>query len=359
MSKIKLALLGCGDVAQRDYLPEFHRIADGAELVAVCSRTPARVEQAMARYGIPQGFTDLRRMLAESDAEAVINLTPILAHDETNHAILAAGRHLYSEKPVATTAAAAGELGGLARRQGVVFVCAPCVRLFPQLHYVRSLLAREEIGPIFSARAYGHLGVPPWSGYTSDPTPYFAAGAGPAMDMGVYPLHALTTLLGPVRRVTAIVANAFDSFVVRDGPFAGKRVPVETDDNWQMILDFGNGCTASLAANNVVVDTRCPPLELHGLSGTIAFDPIYVEQPVEVMRKEQGWERVAPPFPGAAPGRSAGPDHILGVQHLVTCIRDGTPPENGIEQARHVLQIIEAAAESSRTGRLIELPQST
>ena len=45
------------------------------------------------------------------------------------------------------------------------------------------------------------------------------------------------------------------------------------DDHWQVLLDFGRGCTASLAVNNVVVETRCPPLELHGLAGTIAFDP--------------------------------------------------------------------------------------
>mgnify|MGYP005615413087 CR=1 FL=1 len=49
MSRLKLALLGCGDVAHRDYLPEFHRLAAGAELVAVCSRTPARVAQAARR----------------------------------------------------------------------------------------------------------------------------------------------------------------------------------------------------------------------------------------------------------------------------------------------------------------------
>ena len=355
MPKLKLALLGCGDVAQRDYLPEFHRLADRAELVAVCGRTPERIQQVMARYGIPAGYTDYHRMLAECDADAVVNLTPIQLHDETNRAILAAGRHLYSEKPVASSAAVAAELAELARARGLTLVCAPCVRLFPQVRYVQSLIQTGAIDAIYSARGYGHLGVPPWSGYTSDPSPYFAAGAGPAMDMGVYPLHALTALLGPVQRVMALVTKVMDSFDVTDGPFAGMRVPVETDDNWQLILDFGGGCTASLAANNVVVDTRCPPLELHGLGGTIAFDPIYVEQPVELLRKGHDWERVVPPFPGAPPGRTAGPDHILGVEHLVECVQRSIPPEIGIEAAAHVLRVIEAAAESSHTGRVIDI----
>lgn len=355
MSKIKLALLGCGDVAQRDYLPEFHRVAGDAELVAVCTRTPERMRQAMERYGIPAGYTDYRRMLAESDAEAVINLTPMQLHDETNAAILASGRHLYSEKAVASSTAVAKGLEQLAQARSLIFVCAPCVRLFPQLRVVHELLAGGAIGPVYSGRGYGHLGVPPWSGYTSDPTPYFAAGAGPAMDMGVYPLHALTALLGPVKRVTAMVTKVLSSFTVEDGPFAGKEVPVATDDNWQMILDFGGGCTVSLAANNVVVDTRCPPLELHGLGGTIAFDPIYVEQPIDLLRRGGGWERLTPPFAGAAPGRGAGPDHILGVKHLVDCLQGRAELQLGIGHAGHVLRVLEAAAESSQHGRHVEI----
>jgi predicted dehydrogenase len=352
---LKLALLGYGDVAQRDYLPEFHRLADRAQIVAVCSRTPERVQEAMQRHAIPAGYTDYRRMLAECDADAVINLTPIQLHDETNRAILAAGRHLYSEKPVASTASAAAQLAELARERRLQIVCAPCVRLFPQMRYVQSLIQAGAIGEIYSARGYGHLGVPPWAGYPSDPSPFFAAGAGPAMDMGVYPLHALTALLGPVKRVMALVTKVLDSFVVNDGPFSGKQVPVETDDNWQMILDFGDGRTASVAANNVVMETRCPPLELHGLTGTIAFDPIYVQQPVEIIRQGYDWERVSPPFPHALAGRSAGPDHILGVEHLVECIQHGLTPEIGIDRAIHVLRVIEAAAQSSRDGRLIEI----
>ncbi len=116
------------------------------------------------------------------------------------------------------------------------------------------------------------------------------------MDMGVYPLHALTGILGPARRVTAMVQRALDSFVVEDGPVAGKRVPVEAGDNWQMILDFGDKRLVSLAANNVVYDTRCPPVEIHGLTGTIAFDPIDVSSPVEVLRKDRDWETGSPPL---------------------------------------------------------------
>jgi len=358
MAKHKLALLGCGDVAQRDYLPEFHRLAERAEIVAVCTRSPDTMQRAMDQHRIPAGYTDYARMLAESDATAVINLTPIHLHDATNRAILASGRHLYTEKPVASSAAAAGELAALAAARDMTAVCAPSVALFPQMAFVRALLAEGAIGEVYSARGYGHLGVPPWEGYPSDPSPFFARGAGPAMDMGVYPLHALTALLGPVQRVTAFVAHVLDHFTVADGPFAGTVVPVEADDNWQMILDFGGGRLASVAANNVVVDTRCPPLELHGLAGTIAFDPIYVEQPVQLLRRGLDWQTITPPFPHARPGRTSGPDHILGIEHLLDCLDGRATPQIGLNQAAHVLRILEAAAESSRTGRAVTIHAS-
>lgn len=66
MEKLKLALLGVGDVARRDYLPEMHRLAARVELVAACGRTPLRVEAVADQYGIPARYTDYVRMLAET-----------------------------------------------------------------------------------------------------------------------------------------------------------------------------------------------------------------------------------------------------------------------------------------------------
>jgi predicted dehydrogenase len=339
-------------VAQRDYLPEFHRLADRAEIVAVCGRTPARLHAVADQYGIPHRYTNYRQMLGETDAAAVINLTPIQLHFETTMAALESGRHVYSEKPVAGSVHDAQQLRTTAQCQGLKLVCAPCVLLFPQVRYAQSLLQEGAIGEVYSARGYGHMGVPPWSGYLSDPSPFFAKGGGPAMDMGVYPLHTITGLLGPAHRVAAMVGKVLESFVVEDGPVAGKRVPVEAEDNWQIVLDFGGGRLVSLAANNVVYATRAPVVEVHGLAGTIALDPIDVASPVEVLRKGQNWETITPPFPGNdGSGRKAGPDHHLGIEHLVDCIQHNFQPLLSIDHALHVVEIIEKAAQSASTGQ--------
>jgi len=356
MNPIRLALLGAGDVAQRDYLPELHRLDDRVARVAICSLSPDRARDMAQQYHFEHWYADgdYGRMLYENEIDAVANLTPIQRHHDTNLGLLRAGKHVYSEKPLAGTAAEARQLQQVAGERGLTLVSAPCVMLWPQVKFAQDLLRQGEIGEVYSARAYGQGGVPPWSGYPSDPSPFFAHGGGPAMDMGVYPLHALTGLLGPVKRVTAMASKAQAGFTVADGPAAGKYVPMEVDDNWHMLLDFGNGRIAYVAANNCVQDTRMPQLELHGLKGTIALNVIDVGAPVEVFRAGQGWETVALP----QTGRAAGPDHLLGIEHLVDCIQTGRAPILSAQHAIHVLDILEAAARSSAEGRTLPVESS-
>ena len=347
---VRFALLGVGDVAQRDYLPEFHRLGDRAEIVAACGRTEERVRSVAESYAIPRWYTDYERMLADSDADAVINLTPIQLHAETNLACLESGKHVYSEKPLASTRAQAQRLHEEAERRGLTLVCAPCVALFPQVVAARMLNESDVVGRICAARGVGNMGVPPWEGFQSDPTPYFAPGAGPALDIGVYPLHTLTYLLGPVRRVTAMVGQALEGFTILEGQFAGKRVPVETPDNWQLVLDFGGGTLATVFANSCVAGMLGPEVELYGLRGTIALEPLDVSRPVRVLR-DGAWEELVP----ARTGRESGPDHHLGVEHLVDCLERGAEPVLGAAAAIHVLDVIEQAERSSREGRTIEI----
>ena len=347
---IKLALLGCGDVAQRDYLPESHRLAGRAEWVAVCGRTPERARDVAARYGIPAWYTSYPEMLANSGADAVINLTPIQAHTATSLAALRAGKHVYSEKPAATSLADAQHLRVEAVQRGLVFVAAPSVMLFPQVRFAQELVRSGRIGRVNAALGRGYGGVPPWGGYPSDPSPFFAKGGGPLADMGVYPLHALTGILGPVRRVSAFASQIQDGFDVSEGPWTGKRIPVEVEDNWHLLLDFGEGRIASVTANNVARDSQAPQMELFGLDGTIAVDLLDVSAPVETLLPGDGWQQHHLPHQ-----RDAGPDHLLGVEHLIECIISGAPPIPSIDHAIHVIEIMEAAARSSRTGQAVEL----
>lgn len=350
MNTITLAFIGVGDVATRDYLPEFHRIAARAEIVAMCGRTPDRVRDLAGRYGA-RAYTDYRQMLAETEAQAVVNLTPVQLHYETNLATLQAGKHLYSEKTVAGTVAEARQLQAAARARNLVFVCAPCVLIWPQFQRARALIDDGVIGEVYSAHASLPGAPPPWHGYTSDPTHFFAAGAGPVRDMGVYALHPLTALLGAATRVSAFSARTRDSFVPDDGPVQGQTIPIEVDDNWHVLLDHGHGCLASLTVNvSSGWASRAPQVELIGTRGTLGFNAIDVAAPLSLFRTDtQEWEEIAVPITG----RASGPDHIMGVEHLIDCIEPQRPPVLSIDHALHVIEIIARAEESAAHGRSI------
>ncbi len=355
--QLRLAVVGVGDVAQRDYLPHAHRIADVAEIVMVCGRGEDRAREVAGHYGIARWAAGYRQAVAAGDVDAIVNLTPPQAHVEVTLAALSAGKHVYTEKPLAPSAAQAAGLRDEAARRGLTLVCAPSVMVFPQLVAAGKVVASGRLGPIHAARAVAFGGVPPWAGYISDPTPYFRGGAGPLVDMGVYPLHALAGLLGPVRKVIAISSRTRDRFTVADGPARGTVVPVEVDDNWQLILECatgtgtqrGTGAIASVQANFCAVAAAGPECELFGEHGTLAFDLLDVAAPLKLSAGE-GWTEQE-----VAHERAGGPDHILGVRHLAECVLSGRQPLLGPDGAIHVLEVLEAAQASARAGRAIEV----
>jgi predicted dehydrogenase len=342
---VRLAIVGVGDVAQRDYLPELGRLADRVETVVACSRTEDRARDVADRFGIPRWTTSYAEAVTADDVDAVLNLTPFSLHVEVTLTALVAGKHVYSEKPLALTAAEARVIGEKADRSGCVVVAAPSVLLFPQVRRAKDIVERGELGRIFTARGHGQGGVPPWEGFISDPSPYFARGGGPLVDMAVYPLHALTGLLGPVREVCAISAKTRDSFDVVEGPFAGISVPVEAQDAWHLVLRLADGTLASVEAENCASGAFAPELELRGERGVLGLSLLDVSEPVRLRVDGDDRTEVVPHE------RSAGPDHVLGVEHLVDCVEHGLDPVAGVAHALHVIEVLEAAALSGAEGR--------
>ena len=241
----RLAIIGVGDVAFRDYLPEMARLANMARIDLVCARTEARAARAAQEYNVPRWSTAWRDALG-ADIDVVVNLTPAPAHGEINLALARAGKHFYSEKPFAKDVDEGARIAAAAQQSGSRVVAAPSVMLFPQLRRAAGLLAEGRIGKVHTVRAHACTAPPPWRGYQSDPTPYFSANVGPLSDMGVYPLHAITGLVGEAVEVFAMSTRTRNSFVVEDGPCLGKEIPVEVDDNWQVLLRLADGAIASI-----------------------------------------------------------------------------------------------------------------
>jgi predicted dehydrogenase len=130
---------------------------------------------------------------------------------------------------------------------------------------------------------------------------------------------------------------------------AGKTIPVEAPDNWHLVLRLDVGTLASVEANNCAAGALAPELELRGERGTLGISLLDVSEPVRLV--VDGVERA-----GVVPHeRSSGPDHILGVEHLVGCIEEAREPRLSVAHAQHVLEVLEAAAVSAAERRSIEV----
>jgi predicted dehydrogenase len=348
---LRLGVVGTGDVAERDYLPELGRLAGRAKIVALASRDGERARAAAAQFEGARAYAGYAELLGDPAVDAILNLTPIGMHAEVTLAALGAGKHVYSEKPLAGGVAEARAVRDAASESGRVLVCAPCVMLFPQVVHAAGLLASGALGTPSSVRASAFGGAPPWEGYASDPSPFFSAEGGPLVDMAVYPLAAIAGLIAPVARVTALSSRTRDSFEVADGPAAGVRVPVEADDNWQLMLELRDGVLASVEANFCAQATAAPELEIRGDAGTLALSLLDVSEPVRLFAGGE-WHEARVPH-----ARTAGPDHLLGVEQLVDVVTRGGEPSLSADRAIHVLAVIAGARRAAAESRAVEISE--
>ncbi|MFE7114100.1 Gfo/Idh/MocA family protein, partial [Streptomyces sp. NPDC057654] len=263
---LRVGILGSGGIATAPYgvLPNVHRYQGRVEVTALADVDHEQARAVAARFGIPAAFGSLEAMLEGAELDAVVNLTPIPVHAETSRTILAHGKHLASEKPLAATVEEADELIELARARGLTIVCAPPDLLYEPYERAGELLRADAIGKVAFARVRsshaGPGGGP--NGWPSDPSWFYREGAGPLLDMGVYGIHEITGLLGPARQVVAFAGITEPVRTVRGGPFDGLEMPVTTPDNYLITLDFGESTYASVDATFNVHAARSPKVEI-------------------------------------------------------------------------------------------------
>ena len=128
-------------------------------------------------------------------------------------------------------------------------------------------------------------------------------------------------------------------------------MPVESDDDWQLLVELEAGVVATVQANFCARAAAGPELELHGETGTAGASLLDVAEPIRLLRPDDDDWRDVP----VDARRSEGPDHILGVQHLAQCVRSQQEPLVSMDHAIHVLDVLAAAEESSATGAAVRL----
>jgi predicted dehydrogenase len=332
---MRFAIVGCGDISRR----YARRIAetDGIELAGATDAAPGRADALVAATG-GASYPTLEALLADDAVDAVVNLTPALAHATVTRTALEAGKHVHTEKPLALTHAEAQELVDLAERRGVTLSCAPATLLGEAQQTAWKLLRGGAIGTPRVAYAEANWGrVESWH-----PSPATLHSVGAIVDVGIYPLTMLTAIFGPVRRVHAYGATVKPDRAARDG--AAFRV--ETPDLVVAVLELAGGVVVRLTASFYVEPGRQRGIEFHGddamlhLASWAEFD-----SRLELGTNGESYapvELVREPYRGIDWGRA--------LVELRDAVAGGREPRTSARHAAHVVEALEAIDRSRRAG---------
>lgn len=335
MNSVRLGVIGCGKVACRIHLPALRRVR-GAKVVAVADPVPARLAEGAQLAGGVAAFADWKELLRQDTVDAALICTPSALHAECALAALAARKHVYVEKPLASNLSQAESVLRAWEPAGLVGMSGFNYRHHPIYQKMREIVASGTLGQVIAVRScFTSAGewIDEWRKTRS-------LGGGVLLDLAGHHIDLAQFVLGQrVREVSARVAS----------------LRSEQDTAWtHMTLENGVPMQSFFSLRG----TDSNRFEIYGESGRATVD--YLAGTLEIVspgRRKlaqrvsavlgQGWSRFKH---GLAGGRD--PSYALAFSTFVNAIANGRQriaPD--LRDGFHVLQVIDAAEQSAATGQ--------
>lgn len=308
----------------------------------VFSRQADNAAAIVRDYG-GEAYSRFPDLLAAPGLEAVLLPSPHFLHHPQTLAALAAGKHVFVEKPIATTLAQALEMDAAARAAGRILAVGQQCRHTGAARRIRAMLAAGEFGRLASVVVV--QGFPLLLGADAANWRTHAANVpgGPLDELGVHYFDVLRYWCGPVRRVRGVARRRL----------AAGDVP----DTVAAILEFDDGIVATYSAHFVSVGLS--RVTLYGTQGALELNrfgelPSYWQPVTDMAAARTGG---APPEPITFDGPTLAATALTAeLEDFARCIRTGGQPEVGAGEGIAALRVARAVLESSHTGGAIDLP---
>jgi predicted dehydrogenase len=343
MKKLKIGIIGCGNISSiyMENCPKFPQL----ELVACADLDVERAQSQAEKFGVPKACS-VEELLADPAIELVINLTIPKAHASVCIQALEAGKHVYTEKPLAVTREEGRQILETAKKHNLLVGSAPDTFLGAGIQTAINLIEQGEIGVPIGASAFmicrGHEHWHP------DPAFYYDNGGGPMFDMGPYYLTALVALLGPIKRISGSTRISYQERTVLSTPKAGTKIEVSTPTHISGVIDFDSGVIGSITTSfDAFGGTSLPPIEIYGSEGTLLVpDPNTFGGPVKIRKRDEK-EFIEVPLAYGYSQNNRG----LGVADMARAILEGGKYRANSELAYHVLEAMHGFHDSSDSGK--------
>lgn len=358
---VAIGIVGAGVISEI-YLKNLTSKFAHTKVIGIADIIPEAAKARAEAFGIEALTVD--ELLAHPEIELVLNLTIPAAHAEVATRAVENGKSAFNEKPLAISREEGKALLAAAKAKNVRVGAAPDTFLGGGLQTARELIDAGAIGEPIAASAFMlSRGMESWH-----PNPYFffQPGAGPLFDLGPYYLTALTSILGPVARVTANARASYPERTVGSGPRKGEKIPVNTPTHISASLEFESGLISSFTQSFDVWETNGATLVVYGTEGTLRLpDPNTFGGPIQLLDRKNlqrpdddkpfygqglpGWQDVPLTYGDTENSRG------LGLADLAAGLRTGEAHRASAEMAYHVLDIMVSVLESAEKGQHIAI----
>lgn len=376
MAAVRFGLIGSGFMG-RAHSIALHSVAAtfGADFATDCvvlaDHSADRAREAAPSLGFARSTGNWRDLIADPDIDVVDICTPNHLHAEMCLAAIAAGKHVYCEKPLALDVKESAEIARAARAAGVTnaigfnYICNPMVQ------HARNLIRAGEIGDVlsFSGRYV--------EDYMSDPRTPFTwrcerrlAGAGALADLGSHLINMAHVLLGNIARVNGVVRTVHKQ---RTETATGKVRNVENEDIASALIEFDSGVPGTMDISRVATGYKCGlTVQVIGSRGTVEFNQERMNE-LRLYRTDdangaRGFRTILagpehPDYaafcPASGHGLGINDLKVIEVRNLLRAIRDRTSASPDFAEGLRVQQVMTAIENSAAAGSWVRVDSVT
>jgi predicted dehydrogenase len=344
---VGVGIIGAG-VISKEYLTNLTAFPD-VQVHIVADLFPESARARAEEFGIAASGT-VEEAFQHPEVEIIVNLTTPAAHVPVALEAVAAGKHVWSEKPFSLDRESGLSLLKAASEAGLRLGCAPDTFLGAGLQTAFRMIQRGDIGvPLTALTLMQSPGPEAWH---PNPAFLFQEGAGPLFDIGPYYLTTLVQAFGAVKTVAALGSRSRETRVIGSGPRAGEEFAVTVPTHVSALVQFEEGTSST---SNFSFDSPLPRhgfVEITGSEATIALpDPNMFDGDIRLHRHgAEDWETF--PAVGSTFGRGTG------VLDMARSLRAGIPHRAQGETAFHVLDTMASIAESVDNHEFVEVASS-
>lgn len=347
MKKVKIALIGTGNIAQAHI--EAYRHADNAEIYALCDIDEQKLNRTGDKYGISRRYTDLDTMLAElPELDAASVCVWNCNHAECAIKALNAGLDVLCEKPMAYNTKQAEEMLEAAKKNNKLLMIGFVMRFGDEAKIAKDFIDKDYLGEIYYSKAHyvRRHGNP--GGWFSDKS---RSGGGPVIDLGVHVIDYTRYMMGNPKPVS-VYAITFDKLGRRDylknsvgwiPEGASDKDVCDVEDFGTAIIRYDNGSVTHLETSYSINGEAVTERQLFGTKGGMDLSngvKIYTEYNdflADIDVKTENYKESNDMFNAE-------------IAHFVDCVANGTPCRAKAEDGIEVMKILDAIYESARTG---------